>query len=95
MICTRCNKDHPDKDFLLKKTICYHCVYEIKSKDKKSQTITRNHCRNCGEEIFFDPTAKKRQRSVFCSKECAFEGHKEMSNNHWTRKLRSRVPLYL
>lgn len=70
------------------KNICYRCVYRMKleacSEKKKEKSYT---CRTC--KCAFTPASdqKKRQRTVFCSEECAKKGHQNQLNNHWTRRI--------
>lgn len=90
MICDRCNIERLITDFLKNHKFCYKCVYQekiIKSKEKRTKKGFL--CRCCGIEFFIDKTSKKRQRSVFCSQECALKGHKEQTNNYWTRKIKT------
>ena len=55
----------------------------------EKQTTKTQLCRICGKRIVHKKDAKKRQRTVFCSSECAEKGHKTQLTNHWTRKIRS------
>lgn len=90
MICGSCREEKCQKDFLLRQPYCYQCIYKIKTKKIKHVVVIRkNYCRVCEKEIIFKKDAKKRQRNVFCSLECATEGHREATKNHWTRKARS------
>ena len=87
MICDRCTIERNQSDFLPSHFYCYHCVYEIKKLNLEKKNIPKVlKCRMCKKEIPFEENAKKRQRNVFCSKDCALQGHKELSNGHWTRK---------
>lgn len=87
MLCDRCLLDREVSDFLKNQKFCYKCIYEIKTEGKIKKT-KKNYCRVCSKEVILEKNARKRQRSVFCSCECALKGHKSLSNNHWTRKLR-------
>lgn len=94
MICNCCNKDLIEKDFLLKQTCCFRCVYLKKIKNKKKEKpIKVCVCRNCKREFTKNLEIKKRQRTVFCSDACAEIGYKDMKKNHWTRRLRSNFPM--
>ena len=89
MICEQCNKELPEKDFLANQKICYRCVYRNKTKNVKKLAIhNATYCRICEKEIVLNEYCKVRQRTVFCSWECAEVGHKDQTMNHWTRKLR-------
>jgi len=90
MICDDCKIDRLVTDFLNKSNICYKCIYRKKTeKILKKRTPKPLFCRICGSEVIQQENLKKRQRSVFCSCECALAGHKEQINNHWTRLARS------
>jgi hypothetical protein len=90
MICDSCKIDRLVNDFVNKSNICYKCVYQEKlEKMGKKRTRKVNFCRMCGKEVIHKENFKKRQRTVFCSCECAEKGHKELINNHWTRIVRS------
>jgi hypothetical protein len=88
MICISCEKDQNDKCFINSKNICYHCVYrkkrEIVKENKIPKTLT---CRLCKKAIYRDNKIKKRQRTVFCSDECARIGQKEKCVSYWTRQV--------
>lgn len=88
MICDNCKVDRLVIDFIKNQKFCYHCEYRIKlQKTRKKRTPKPQLCRICNKEIIYKETLKKRQRTVFCSCECAEKGHKELTNNHWTRKV--------
>jgi len=93
MICDNCKIDRLVTDFIKNQKYCYRCEYRKKlvfCPEKK--TPKKNYCRSCKKEIVPIENAKKRQRTVFCSLECAQDGHKVLTNNHWTRQLRNRIP---
>lgn len=93
MICDNCKVDRLVKDFLNNSNICFKCVYQQKiEKTAEKRTPIRFTCRICGNEFSHKENMKKRQRTVFCSCECAEKGHNELINNHWTRKLRAAYP---
>ena len=87
MICDICLMDKNKKDFFKGNTSCYSCIYKKKIKEMNPKTL-KNYCRICAKEVFFDKKAKKRQRNVFCSEECAQKGHKELLKNYWTRQVK-------
>ncbi len=91
MLCENCKIDRPDKDFVNNNKLCYRCEYQKKlKKTPKNQDIERPmFCRICTKQIAHKKDLKKRQRTVFCSLECAKKGQKELNNNYWTRKLSS------
>lgn len=89
MICECCKIDRLEKDFLKNQKFCFRCEYRKKvEKNIESRIPKARFCKVCGEEIFRDDGLKKRQRTIFCSEECAEKGHKFSISNHWTRKLR-------
>lgn len=95
MICDNCKKDRLVNDFINNQKFCFHCEYQIKlSKVPKKRTPKSVLCRICHKEVIRVENLKKRQRTVFCSCECAQIGHKELSNNHWTRRVRSEGTKY-
>lgn len=85
MICGNCNKEREKKDFVLDQPYCAKCMYEIKLKMFKKTMLTKKLCRMCNKEISLYLHVKQRQRSIYCSEECALKGHAEMRSNHWTR----------
>ena len=94
MLCPECKKDLPLIDFIKGQELCYKCSYAFKTKKpecsaKKAILL----CKTCGKELAFIENAKKRQRNIYCSKECAQIGHKSINNNYWTRKLREDLKL--
>ena len=90
MICDNCKKDRIDKDFIFNQKFCYYCEYQKKRENiPKKQTKRKTLCRTCKKPVIQKKDVKKRQRTVFCSQECALIGHKELNNQHWTRKLRN------
>lgn len=90
MNCDCCGIDRIDKDFINNQKICYRCVYQKKTTKPPKKRKKKVHlCRMCRQPITYIENLKKRQRSIFCSLECAKKGHKELSNNHWTRKVRA------
>jgi len=87
MICDSCKIDRLVTDFINNQKFCYHCVYRIKlEKSTEKRTPKPLLCRTCGKEVIRLENQKKRQRTVFCSCECAEKGHKEKIKNYWTRK---------
>jgi len=93
MLCENCNIDRSDNDFVNNQKYCYHCMYLIKmSNDSQVRKHKSSHCRNCGKAVIKKEHVRKRQRTIFCSKECAEEGHKEQLSNHWTRQVKSFTP---
>lgn len=88
MICDCCKKERLVDDFINNHKFCYHCVFRQKmSKSTGIRTKSPPLCRTCGNPIVIKKGLKKRQRTVFCSHECAEKGHKNQLNNHWTRKI--------
>ncbi len=80
--CPQCAGIYELKDFLIHKT-CYKCTYKNKvgvptrGTAKKAKT-----CRECKKKL-------PRGKWVFCSYECAKQGHITQRKEYWTRKLRS------
>lgn len=92
MFCDNCKKDRLVTDFIKNQEFCYHCEYQKKiEKSKEKRTDKKVFCRVCDKEVIQDKNLKKRQRTVFCSLECAQQGHKELSSNYWTRQVKSVV----
>jgi hypothetical protein len=90
MICDNCKIDRLVTDFIKNKKYCYHCEYQLKLEQSSGKQIQKtNFCRVCGKAVAHIENLKKRQRSVFCSLNCAKKGHKHLINNHWTRQVRS------
>ena len=90
MICESCKIDRIEKDFINNQEFCYRCEYRRKlANPPKKRTERKTLCRMCSKEINHIKDLKKRQRTVFCSLQCAKKGHKEMTTNHWTRQVRS------
>jgi len=93
MICGNCKIDRLVTDFIKNQKYCYRCEYRKKLIFHPEKKTPEKHiCRSCKKEIVHVENAKKRQRTVFCSLECAQDGHKILTNNHWTRQLRNRIP---
>jgi hypothetical protein len=91
MKCNSCKLDLLITDFINNQKFCYHCIYRIKLEKSGQKRTRKSHfCRNCGKEVIQKENLKKRQRTVFCSSECAGWGHKKQVNNHWTRKIRTQ-----
>jgi hypothetical protein len=90
MICDSCKVDRLVSDFINNQKFCYQCMYRIKMGNTVEKQIPKpSYCRTCGSEIIQKENEKKRQRTIFCSCDCAERGHKEQVNNHWTRKVGS------
>ncbi len=88
MICDSCKIDKLITDFIKSKNICYKCLYRLTIEKMKGKQIKKPVlCRYCGNKVITKKNVKKRQRTVFCSCECAEKGHKHQLNNHWTRKI--------
>jgi hypothetical protein len=93
MICGNCKIDRLVTDFIKNQKYCYRCEYQKKIAISPVKQVKENQkCRYCNKEIIHIENLRKRQRTVFCSQECAENGHKNLTNNHWTRKLRNRIP---
>lgn len=89
MICDNCKVERLITDFINNQKFCYRCEYRIKlEKSTEKRTKKPALCRTCGNEVTIESDAKKRQRTVFCSCECAEKGHKEQLNKYWTRKIK-------
>jgi len=88
LICIICKVDKLVTDYIKSENICYKCIYRKKTEKKtEKRTTKRGHCRTCGNEIIKKINLNKRQRTVFCSFECAEKGHKHQLTNHWTRQV--------
>lgn len=94
MICGSCKIDCLVDDFINNSNICYRCVYRKKLEKPPKKRISKpTLCRTCGKEVIHIENKKRRQRTIFCSQECAEKGHRETTKNYWTRKLRVMNPL--
>lgn len=90
MICDNCKTDRIVDDFINNQKLCYRCIYQKKIENSQGMRKRKvNFCRMCGKEVIHKENLKKRQRTVFCSCECAQKGHKELMSKHWTRQVRS------
>lgn len=90
MICDSCKIDRLVTDFIKNQKFCYRCEYQKKiEKTTGKRTPNPTFCRMCGKQVVRIENLKKRQRTVFCSYECAEKGHKKLIKNHWTRKVRA------
>ena len=77
-----------EKDFMNNQKFCYRCVYRIKvEKNSKIKPPYTFKCRACRKEVTHRAGEKKRQRTVYCSYECAEIAHNKQINNHWTKKI--------
>jgi hypothetical protein len=91
MICDNCKIDRSDSDFINNQKFCFRCEYQKKMEKIPRKKIQKPAlCRMCGSPITHEENSKKRQRTIFCSPQCAEEGHKELNSSHWVRLLRSR-----
>jgi hypothetical protein len=89
MICANCKTERKDTDFLNSHKFCYQCMYQEKLKNVvEKRNPNAKSCRSCGKFFSDKENLKKRQRTIFCSKECAEIGHRKQIHEHWTRKLR-------
>jgi len=87
MICDNCKIKRLVTDFINNQKFCYQCMYRIKlSKATENRMEKPTLCRCCNKEVIQQENIKKRQRTVFCSQECALQGHKQQLKNHWTRQ---------
>ncbi len=90
MICLKCNEPRLESDFIKNQKFCYKCEYRIKlRKIRDLETPEKPKCRTCKKEIVRKKNWKKRQRTIYCSQECAEEGHRKLINNHWTRHIKT------
>ena len=90
MICDSCKIDRLKTDFLKNQKYCFRCEYRKKLKkalELRTQKIKK--CRNCGKQIIRKENYKKRQRTIYCSLECAKTGHKKCMSTYWIRKISS------
>jgi hypothetical protein len=91
MICGSCKIDRLVTDFMYNHKFCYGCVYREKlTKTTGKRTGNCPICRTCNKQFTIKKNQRTRQRTVFCSHECAEKGHKKQLKNHWTRKVRSK-----
>lgn len=63
-------------------------MYRIKQqKNTENRKSKKMICRICDREIVHIKNQIGRQRSVFCSEECAKKGHQQMIKDYWTRRI--------
>lgn len=86
MICDECQGDFDERDFIRNSKICYRCVYLNKTKNNKKKK-SGYVCKNCNVKFSNNENIKGKQRTSYCSLECAQEGHKHQINNYWTKSL--------
>ena len=88
MICDSCQVERLVTDFINNQKICYKCMYKQKlKKSMEKRTKKKFKCRCCEKEFMQEESIKTRQRTVFCSCECAEKGHNKQVENYWTRKI--------
>ena len=91
MICDNCKVDRLEDDFIKTQKFCYHCEYQKKKeKTVKKQKRSRIFCRICNEELIPIENLKKRQRTIFCSEDCALKGQRLLTSTYWMRCINSR-----
>ena len=90
MICDNCKIDRKESDYINNQKYCFRCEYRKKLENIHKSKMRKRRCRMCGDEISHQENLKKRQRTIFCSEKCALQGHKELSDNHWTRVVRNK-----
>lgn len=94
MICDNCKTERLITDFINNQKFCFRCEYQKKlEKIPQKRTSKPIFCRVCGKRVIHQEDLKKRQRTVFCSLECAQIGHKTLTSNHWTRQVRNNPSL--
>lgn len=94
MICDSCKIDRLVTDYINNQKFCYHCEYRNKlRKMREKQEEKPIPCRTCGKDVIQQKDLKKRQRTVFCSENCALAGHKEIIKNYWCRKVPNTYPM--
>lgn len=91
MICKFCNTERRAKDFMKNQLYCYRCEYHLKvQKFIHKQRNTNVVCRTCGIELIKQENIHRRQRTIFCSEECAKEGHQNKIDTYWTNQIRGQ-----
>lgn len=76
MICPKCSRDFPEKDFL-KKEHCFKCVYAAKA---RVLPIAKRYCRVCGSDL---PIS----RTKYCSSICSDIVDQKRSEQAWFRNI--------
>ena len=89
MLCEECKKDKEPKEFILRQRNCYKCIYKKKIKACKEK---KKICQECQKIIKFS-FSKNKQRSKYCSEECARIAQKRQNDNYWTKKLRKSTSI--
>jgi hypothetical protein len=84
--CRKCGRECEESDFVNESNDCYKCIYKEKVKnsilDKKTKV-----CRICNEKC-------GKNRSVYCSDECAKTGEREQKAQHWTMTMNKNLNRY-
>lgn len=91
MRCLECACEYPETDFLMKNTVCYHCVYNKKIKLVAKEKKQGFCCKVCNAMFDIDKNKKGRQRNIYCSSKCARVAHNEQMQNFWTNKISLRL----
>lgn len=76
MICSYCNAEKKEEDFLSNRDICYKCQYGMKVKKKDK------FCRICKAKV-------PKGNWAFCSKECSEIGGIKQKQLYWTKLVKS------
>lgn len=91
MICDNCKMERIETDFIKNQKFCYKCEYHKKFENMPKRRIPKpKFCRMCSKEVIQDKALKQKQRTVFCSEECAKEGHRQLTSNYWTKYIQAR-----
>ena len=77
MICEKCSKNLPEKDFMLSKCMCYKCSFKEKN---KIVDVSNKHreCLICGNTLI-------KSKWKYCSEECSLIGRPK---NRWYQKIK-------
>lgn len=78
MICTTCEKEKSESDFVAGKNVCYKCEYARKA---GMTTGKIKECKFCGKSI---PLG----RWTYCCGTCAAKGAQKLKNDYWTNHVK-------
>lgn len=77
MLCSGCNVERKDSDFLMGNEKCYKCVYEMKL--RKIKKVRK--CRECQEILCSS-------KWTYCSDECSKIGWARQKKDYWTNLVK-------
>ncbi len=89
MFCENCKSEKDEKDFILSQPFCFQCMFKLKIQNRIEKPKSKKFCRICKKELIFIEKSKEKQRTIYCSIDCAVKGQKKLTINYWTTKMRN------